>query len=148
MEVRVLEIPIAEQEEVVIRCHKVTDQISEIENFIKSRQGTIRGLAQEKQYEIRVADIFYAEAVENRVFLYTEKEVYETKWKLYELEDQLKEKAFLRISKSVIVNLLKIDAFKPAMNGRFVAELTNGEEVIISRKYVPVLKERIKNRKE
>ena len=32
-------------------------------------------------------DIYYFEAVDNKVFLYLEKEVYETKLKLYELED-------------------------------------------------------------
>ena len=53
----------------------------------------------------------------------------------------------MRISKSVVVNLMKIKALKPAMNGRFSAVLSNGEEVIISRKYVPCLKEKIRGGK-
>ena len=74
----------------------------------------------------------------------TAKNVYDTRQKLYEIEEILADKAFLRISKSVVVNLMKIKALKPAMNGRFSAVLSNGEEVIISRKYVPSLKEKIR----
>ena len=96
------------------------------------------------QYEIPVTDICYVEAVDNRVFLYTGQQVYETRQKLYELEEVLREKYFLRISKSMLLNLMKIKAIKPALNGRFMAILQSGEEIIISRKYVPALKEMLK----
>ena len=82
--------------------------------------------------------------MDNRVFLYTAAESYETRLKLYELEDMLKEKTFLRISKSMIVNLMKITSVRPALNGRFSAILKNGEEILISRKYVPALKRVLK----
>ena len=84
------------------------------------------------------------EAVEGEVFLYSAKQVYETKQKLYEIGHLLEEKQFLRVSKSVIVNLMKIKAIKPALNGRFIAVLRNDEEVIISRKYVSALKKKLK----
>ena len=65
----------------------------------------------------------------------------------YEIEHLPEEKQFLRVSKSVIVNLMKIKAIKPALNGRFIAVLQNGEEVIISRKYVSALKNKLKEGK-
>ena len=46
--------------------------------------------------------------------------------------------------KSLIVNLMKVCAIKPALNGRYVAILQNGEEIIISRKYVSDLKKALK----
>ena len=64
--------------------------------------------------------------------------------KLYELEDLLKNNSFFRVSKSMIVNLMKITSVRPALNGRFSAILKNGEEIIISRKYVPALKQILK----
>lgn len=97
-----------------------------------------------RQFEIPVMDIHYIEAVDNRVFLYSSGEVYETRQKLYELEEILREKYFLRISKSTLLNLMKVSALKPALNGRFQALLHSGEEVIISRKYVPELKKALK----
>ena len=44
----------------------------------------------------------------------------------------------------MIVNLMKISSVRPALNGRFSAVLKNGEEIIISRKYVPELKRTLK----
>ena len=49
----------------------------------------------------------------------------------------------MRISKSVIVNLMKVDYIKPALNGRYMCRLTNSEDVIISRKYVPEFREKL-----
>ena len=127
-----------------IRYHWITDEVREIVSFVKSRQGQISAMQDGKRFEVPVADLFYAESVDNRVFLYTAAESYETRLKLYELEDMLKEKTFLRISKSMIVNLMKITSVRPALNGRFSAILKNGEEILISRKYVPALKRVLK----
>ena len=91
-----------------------------------------------------MVDLFYAESVDDRLFLYTAADSYEIRMKLYELEDLLKNNSFFRVSKSMIVNLMKITSVRPALNGRFSAILKNGEEIIISRKYVPALKQILK----
>lgn len=49
----------------------------------------------------------------------------------------------MRASKSMVLNLNKIKHLSPAFGGRFEALLENDEKVIISRQYVPVLKERL-----
>lgn len=144
MDIRILKIGREQPEQVEIRCHEVTDQVREIAAFVKSRQGQLTGSIEGKKYEIPVIDICYIESVDNRVFLYDSGRIYETRQKLYELEEILREKYFLRVSKSVLLNLMKVRAVKPALNGRFSAILQNGEEVIISRKYVPELKKALK----
>lgn len=144
MVLKLLKIKKEEPEQIEIRCHEVTDQVREIVTFIKTRQGQLTGIQDGNQYEIPVTDICYVEAVDNRVFLYTGQQVYETRQKLYELEEVLREKYFLRISKSMLLNLMKIKSIRPALNGRFMAILQSGEEIIISRKYVPALKEVLK----
>ena len=78
-----------------IHCHAVSDEVREIVAFVKSRQGQLSGTIDERQYEISVTDIFYIETVDNRSFICTKGKVYESKQKLYELEDILKEKHFL-----------------------------------------------------
>ena len=40
--------------------------------------------------------------------------------------------------------MMKIVAIKPALNGRFLCQLKNNENVIISRKYVPEIKEKLR----
>lgn len=144
MDIRVVRITRDRPEQVEIRCHEVTEEVREIAAFVRSRQGKLSGSMDGRQYEIPMMDIYYIEAVDSRVFLYCSKEVYETKRKLYELEEILREKYFLRVSKSVVLNLMKVRSVKPALNGRFIAILQGGEEIIISRKYVPELKKVLK----
>ena len=131
-------------ETVEIHCHKISDEVKEIVAYVKSRQGQLTGTLDERQFEIAVGDIFYIETVDNKTFMYTQNNVYETKQKLYELEELLRDKRFLRISKSTLLNLMKINSIKPALNGRFTAVLRSGEEMVISRKYVPQFKKTLK----
>lgn len=140
MLINILKIAQSEPEELEIRCHEVTEQVKEIVTFVKSRQGQLSGVIEGKQYEIPVTDVYYVEAVDNKVFVYGKHKVYEARQKLYELEGILREKYFLRVSKSLILNLMKVTAIKPALNGRYSAILQSGEEIIISRKYVSQLK--------
>ncbi|MGL5255373.1 MAG: LytTR family DNA-binding domain-containing protein, partial [Brevinema sp.] len=65
-----------------------------------------------------------------------------SKQKLYELEENLANGDFLRVSKSLIINLSKIKSLSPALSGRFEATLFNDEKVIISRQYMGNLKKR------
>jgi len=67
----------------------------------------------------------------------------EVREKLYTLEGMLPVESFMRASKSAILNLNKVKSLSPAFGGRFEAVLDNGEKTIISRQYVPVLKERL-----
>lgn len=147
MNIKVIKITKNQPEQLEIRCHEVTEQVKEIVTFVKSRQGQLTGVVEDKQYEIPVVDVHYIEAVDNKVFIYSVNQVYETRQKLYELEEILKEKYFIRVSKSLLLNLMKVKAIKPGLNGRFMAVLQSGEEIIISRKYVPELKKALKGEK-
>ncbi|MNO06005.1 LytTr DNA-binding domain protein [compost metagenome] len=66
--------------------------------------------------------------------------MYEVKQKLYELEALSSRLSCFRASKSTVLNIAKISMVRPAFSGRFEAVLDNGERVVISRQYVPVLK--------
>lgn len=144
MEIKIFKVGKDQPEEAWIRCHEMTEEVREIVAFVKTRQGQLTGIQEGKQFEIAVTDLAYVEAVDNKVFLYTQKQVYETKQKLYELEELLREKYFLRVSKSMLLNLMKIGSIKPAMNGRMLAVLKSGEEIIITRKYVADLKKALR----
>jgi len=144
MKITVKEISDKEQELVAIYCYRVDERVRDIISFVKSRQGRLTGNMNGSEYEIPVAEIFYIESVDNRGYIYCKNEVYETKQRLYEVEHYLESREFLRVSKSVVLNLMKVESVKPALNGRFLATLKNGEEVMISRKYVPLLKDKIR----
>ncbi|MBQ5630495.1 MAG: LytTR family transcriptional regulator [Ruminococcus sp.] len=144
MQTKITRIERDKPEILEIRCHEISDEVREIVAFVKSRQGQLTGTADDRMYEIAVSDIFYIESVDNKTFIYCKNREYETKQKLYELEEMLRDKHFLRVSKSVLLNLMKVSSIKPALNSRFTAVLFSGEQVIISRKYVPELKKALK----
>ena len=144
MQLKVSRIPIDEPEILEIRCHKITDNVQEIISFVKSRQGEISAEKDGQQTEIPLIDIFYAESVDNHVFIYTADESYEVRLKLYELEELTRGRSFLRVQKSM---MLFVDLCELLVDlGDAIAEIINGEEIIISRKYVPDLKDILKGR--
>lgn len=57
-----------ERECIVLYCHEVNDLVREIVSFVKSRQGQLSGSMDGKLYEIPITDIYYVEAVDNKVF--------------------------------------------------------------------------------
>ena len=91
-------------------------------------------------HRLRLTEIFYFEVVDERAFVYTQSEVYEAKEKLYEFERLCAGSTLFRCSKSMILNADRIDYVRPSLSGRFEAVLSNGEKVVVSRKYVAELK--------
>ena len=85
---------------------------------------------------------YYIESVDKRTFVYTKDDCFESKLRLYELEETLGT-FFLRISKSMIVNLKKIKTVKSDLSGRMEATMLNGEKIVISRSYVKEIKRRL-----
>ncbi len=143
MKVSVQQIGADKEERAIIQCYEVNDDIKSIVCFIKSTGATLAGYIDERASQIPLQDIFFVEAVDNKVFAYTAKKVYELKCKLYEFATQYESRKFFRCSKSFVINLMKVDNVQPILNGRFAATLFNGEKVIISRQYVPELKKRL-----
>lgn len=143
MKVTVAKVTKDKEEQAVIQCYEINDEIRSIVSYIKSTGITLAGYTEERISQIPLQDILFVEAVDNKTFAYTSKKVYEIKSKLYEFESKYESKRFFRCSKSFVINLMKINCVRPALNGRFSAVMQNGEEVIISRQYVPELKKRL-----
>ncbi|MCP8968112.1 LytTR family DNA-binding domain-containing protein [Ectobacillus ponti] len=140
MKISIEEINRELEEEILIRCHEVDEEIHEVVNKLKTESSIIMGYQNEKAHRVKLSDVYYFEAVDGKVFLYGEDNVFEVKQKLYELEELCRGKGCFRASKSTILNIAKISAISPSFSGRFEAVLDNGERAVVSRQYVPVLK--------
>lgn len=147
MKVFLEKIEVSEEEKIMIQCHQVTEGINEIVGFIKTRDIKVDGYKDSTRFNVFLHEIYYVESVDNKVFAYLKNDVYELKSKLYEFESSYESRKFFRCSKSVIVNLNKIESIKPALSGRFSARLYNREEVIISRQYVSELRVKLRGDK-
>jgi DNA-binding LytR/AlgR family response regulator len=143
MRITIIEPEDGEEDEIMIRCRHLDKRLLKLIYAIKAGEEKITVLHDGNYFQVAPEEIYYFEAVDNKVFLYLEKEVYETKRKLYELEQIFQGTDFFRASKSCIVNLAKVKSLSPAFNGRFEAFMRNGERVMISRQYVSALKEKL-----
>lgn len=61
--------------------------------------------------------------------------------KLYEIEEFLQGKDFIRVSKYCLVNIGKIDYIKPAINSKLDLLMKNGEQLEVNRGYYKSFKE-------
>ena len=128
------------EEELIVRCHDPGAAWVEGVREVASGQHTICCWREDTLRRLKLSDIFYFEVVDDRSFVYTQTKVFEAKEKLYEFERLCAGSTLFRCSKSMILNAEKIDYVRPSLSGRFEAVLSNGEKVVVSRKYVADLK--------
>lgn len=141
----VLEQPAdGEEDQIIVKCRDITAELMNMIAAVKSGYDKMTVYDGNEIHRISPGIIYYFEAVDNKIFLYCKEKVCESKQKLYELEGLFANSDFIRVSKSVILNLKKIKSLAPAYSGRFEATLLNDEKIIISRQYVPELKKKLK----
>lgn len=132
-----------EEDQIIIRCKDLDENILKLISELRMGQRKLTGIKDGNITLIDPVNVYYIEGVDNKVFLYCKQNVYESKLKLYEIEEEYKNSSYIRASKSVILNVSKIKSISPAYSGRFEATLFNGEKVVISRQYVPELKKKL-----
>ncbi len=136
---RDIEEPYAE-----IHSDSLTDNIQkamdllENDNVEEEYDGNSSILAVKKGQDIVLLDfkdIYMIRVEDKQTKVYTENRNYLVKKPLYQIEENLNSD-FVRISKSVIVNLRKIERVAPSLRGMMFIELKNGLKDNISRKYL------------
>lgn len=98
----------------------------------------MEGTADGKHYQIPLPEILYFEVVDKKTFFYTKTRIYESPKSLLALQTECEKTNFLRISKNVLMNLNFLVSVKPYPNHRLLIELENNEQLLVSRKYIPV----------
>ena len=132
----------SDKEEALIKAVNETDDIKAAMEILEGGVKKLALLKDGKTVLLEISFIYYIESVDKRTFVYTKENCYESKLRLYELEESLGS-YFLRISKSMIANLKKIKSVKSDLSGRMEASMLNGEKIVISRSYVKEIKRRL-----
>ncbi|MDD6573333.1 MAG: LytTR family DNA-binding domain-containing protein [Thermoflexaceae bacterium] len=130
---------------VILEYIEWTQEFEDICDYLEGRKRQITGYGENKEaYQIKLDEILYFEAVGSLCFAYTKTQIYEVKMRLYQIEEMVRPNRIVRASKSFLINIRKIENVRPALNGRFVATMDNGEEVLISRQYAKEVADAIK----
>lgn len=125
-----------------IHANELTDNITKAMSILESDDANDL-LAVKKGSDIALlefSDVFMFRVEDKQVKVYTENNEYLIKKPLYQLEETLGSD-FVRISKTTIVNLKKIERVAPSLKGMMFIQLKNGLKDNISRKYLPEFKQ-------
>lgn len=125
-----------EHPEVIIEYRELTDGVKRVSAFVRSVDQSISCKREGEEFSIPLSDVFYIESVDKKTFVYGETEIYQTGLRLTELEKMLSHAGFVRVSKSVILNIEKLQGVKNLANSRLEAFLSNNERICVSRKYL------------
>ncbi|EKS8376097.1 TPA: LytTR family transcriptional regulator [Bacillus cereus] len=146
MKVNINIIEKLKEESCTFYVHKVTsfilDMVSTLENSSDDYL-IVNSIHKNEQEKISCSIIYYLEYLERKVFIYTKENIFEMKSPLYKLQYTLPDN-FIRISKTTIVNIHFLNKFSAKTSGNLEALLSNGENLIVSRKYVSSLKKKLK----
>lgn len=125
-----------------IHTNELTDNVTRAMSILESEESNDM-LAVKSGSDIKFLefdDVFMLRVEDKQVKVYTHDKEFIVKKPLYQLEESLNQ-SFVRISKTTIVNLKKIERVAPSLKGMMFIQLKNGLKDNISRKYLPVFKE-------
>ena len=129
--------------EIIINCNRMGDDIEKVIAALRLLDMKLTGRKDGRQHILDAADIIYIESTDKRSFLYTVNGVYESPFKLYELEEKLADRDFLRASKSCLFNINHIQVIEPDLDRRLTLTMERGLQVIVSRQYSALVKEKL-----
>lgn len=129
---------------VKILCREENEEVHRLYHHIANYAQPLWTSQNSIQHKLYETDLYYADTVEGKTFLYTENEVFETTESLLCIEQSLKGNQFIRISKNCLINIDFLTRVEPYSNHRLLAHMKNGEKLIVGRTYIEELKNIVK----
>ena len=139
------------EECIVIKCRRLDDNIVSIQKLLTDECNGERDILLykgDKSYYVPLSKILFFETENKHIWAHTASDMFETEYKLYELEELLPG-YFMRISKSTIVNLNHIYSITKNITSSSVIEFNEcHKQVYVSRNYYKALIERLENKRK
>nr|WP_319487749.1 LytTR family DNA-binding domain-containing protein [uncultured Caproiciproducens sp.] len=129
--------------EITVNCSKIDVRLERLIRYIKQYTFIFQAKTETGLCFVPAEEIYFIDSVDGKTFLYSKEKVYGYSENLSELESKLIDSAFVRISKSCILNTVYLESVAPLWNHRLEAVLTNGEKLIVARHYIENLKEKM-----
>ena len=141
MKLNIVVEPDLEEEYAEFHVREITDEITRWSEFIQNKDQVITGTdAYDRIVVIDETDIVSLHAEKKWCRIYTDTANYSCRKRLYEIENMLG-KGYMRVSKSILVNLRKIESVEAVFNGMLLLRMKNGSKEYVSRTYLPKMKE-------
>ncbi|GFP75567.1 LytTR family DNA-binding domain-containing protein [Clostridium fungisolvens] len=140
-----------EENEVIIRCNELDEDVKSIKNAldeILSQNKKITFYRGETEYYLSLEEILFFETEESSICAHTIDNIYNVRYKLYELEEFLPG-YFMRVSKSTILNTNHIYSITRSISSSSKVEFQNThKQVYVSRYYYKPLKIKLSEKRK
>lgn len=130
------------EEEIVIYAHEENELSKQIKSLVNNFSSQIIGFKANEIFQLNANDIYCFTVENNKVFALTENDKFLLKNRLYSIEEGLSSD-FIKINKSCIANIKKIDRFDASISGTLKVKFKNGYTDYVSRRSVKIVKERL-----
>ena len=127
---------------VTIEYPEYTESIKGLIKRIKSLDLSFSAFTDDRQIRIELADVYYLENVDRKVFLYTAEDVYRLDASMTEIGKITEDSDLVKISRTCYMNTAHLNEIRQLKNSHLEAMLDNGERLIVSRKYLHDIKRR------
>jgi Response regulator of the LytR/AlgR family len=131
------------ENEVIIKCNELNEEVRNIQivlGELLSQKKHITFYKGETEYYLSLEEILFFETEESGICAHTINNIYNVKYKLYELEELLPG-YFMRVSKSTILNTNHIYSITKSISSSSRVEFQNThKQVYVSRYYYKPLK--------
>ena len=124
---------------VVIYTDTVTDDIRKAIDLLGTKETPLIAQQGDRIEVIKPDEVYMIRVEGGDTIIYTEKEKYYSRKRLYETYEQLGA-GFLQISRQTIVKLSCVKSVEAGFNGTLLLKLKNGYSDYVSRKYLPEFK--------
>ena len=141
MKIEVQIEPGCREPRVVIHTDRMTDEVSALLARLETGQDKpLVGFSEGTATVLALETLLRVYVENGRTMAHTEQGTYALKGPLYEWEQRLDPRAFVRVSQSEIIHLKKVKAFDLNLAGTVLVRLTDGTLTYASRRYVAKIK--------
>lgn len=128
----------------VISTAEITDEVNEavrkLQETKDSGSDIITGFTDDRAEILSPEDIYRVYAENQKVLAVTDKGTFRLRMRLYQAEEKLAGRKFVRISNSEIINLNRTKNFDLSFAGTIQVKMKNGDTTFVSRRYVSEIK--------
>ena len=132
------------EESLVLSYSLSNPEVEAAITFMNSRQKKMLGKDGDERVVFDPSDILYIEKVDDRTFAYTMDRVLLLDMSLQKIESSLLGINYFRCSKSMIVNIDKVEKLRSLPSNRLDCVMKGGEHIIISRTYASEIRKILK----
>ena len=129
--------------EIIVNCNCMNDYIEKLIAAIRMLDMKLMFRKDGQQHFVDLTQIIYIGNVDKRTFLYTTTDVYESHFRLIELEEKLAKLDFLRASKNCLFNIRHLHSLRSDLEQRLILTMERDIKIVVSRQYSGAVKEKL-----